>query len=67
MNVIRPSGMIERLGRTERPAIEFQGYGRAQPGPATPEEMRRAARHDRRRRQRGKAEPLRGRVVDLTA
>ena len=67
MNVIRPSGMIERLGRAARPPVEFQAYGRAQPGPATPEEMQRATRQDRRRRQRDRAEPLRGRLVDLTA
>jgi hypothetical protein len=66
MNLIRPNGLIERLS-LPRLQVAQDGYGRAQPGPATPEILRAAARQERRRQPRRKADPLRGRLVDLTA
>jgi hypothetical protein len=66
MNLIRPNGLIERL-TLPRLQLEPESYGRAQPGPATPETLRMAAGQDRRRQPRRKADPLRGRLVDLTA
>jgi hypothetical protein len=50
-----------------RREVEPHGYGRAQPAPATAETMRLAARQERRRQPRRKPDPLRGRLVDLTA
>jgi hypothetical protein len=35
MQLTRPNGLIERLPRGPRWQIELNGYGRAQPGPAT--------------------------------
>jgi hypothetical protein len=66
MNLIRPNGLVERLS-LPRLQVELQGYGRTQPGPATPETLRLAARQERRRQPRRKADPLRGRLVDVTA
>jgi hypothetical protein len=67
MNLIRPNGLVERLSPTPRHQIELDGYGRAQSGPATSETLQLAARRDRRQRRRRKQDPLRGRVIDLTA
>ena len=67
MDLIRPNGLIERLTRMPRLQVEADGYGRSQPGPASPEAMRLAARQDRRQQPRRKADPLRGRLLDLTA
>ena len=67
MNVIRPNGLVERLWFGPRPQVEFQGYGRAQPGPATAESLRIGAQQDRRQKRRRRLDPFRGRVVDLTA
>ena len=66
MDLIRPNGLIERLVRA-RSQTGVDGYGRTQSGPATPETMRSAARQERRRQRRRKADPLRGRLIDLTA
>jgi hypothetical protein len=66
MNLIRPNGLIERLS-LPRLQLEAESYGRAQPGPATPATLRLAARQERRRQPRRKADPLRGRLVDVTA
>ncbi len=66
MNLIRPNGLIERLTLPRR-QVELEGYGRAQPGPATPEALRLAARQERRRQPRRKPDPLRGRLLDVTA
>jgi hypothetical protein len=66
MDLIRPNGLIERLS-LPRLQPQPEGYGRAQSGPATPEALRLAARQERRRQPRRKADPLRGRLVDLTA
>ena len=67
MDLIRPNGMIERLGWARRSPLVLESYGRPQPGPSSPEAMRIAARQDRRQRQRRAADPLRGRLIDLTA
>ena len=67
MNLIRPNGLIERLTAMPRPQIELQGYGRTQPGPATAQTLRLAARQERRGQARRKVDPLRGRLIDLTA
>lgn len=67
MNLIRPNGLIERLTRVPRLQVEPGGYGRRQPGPATPEALRLAARQDRRRQPRRRTDPLRGRLLDVTA
>ncbi|MCC2663245.1 MAG: hypothetical protein K0S35_1167 [Geminicoccaceae bacterium] len=67
MNLIRPNGLIERLTPMPQPQIGLNGYGRSQPGPATATTMRLAARQERRVQPRRKTEPLRGRLVDLTA
>jgi hypothetical protein len=66
MNLIRPNGLVERLSLS-RLQVGLEGYGRTQPGPATPETLRLAARQERRRQPRRKADPLRGRLVDVTA
>ncbi len=66
MNLIRPNGLIERLILPQL-QIEPESYGRSQPGPATPETLRLAARQERRRQPRRKTDPLRGRLLDLTA
>jgi hypothetical protein len=66
MNLIRPNGLIERLS-LPRLQVEPESYGRAQPGPATAETLRLAARQERRRQPRRKADPLRGRLIDVTA
>ena len=67
MNLIRPNGMVERLTHASRPAIEFDGYGRTQAGATTPDAQRTATRQDRRRQRRRKPDPLRGRLLDVTA
>jgi hypothetical protein len=67
MDLIRPNGLIERLPPMPRLPVVTQGYGRSQPGPASPEAMRSAALQDRRQQPRRKADPLRGRLLDLTA
>jgi hypothetical protein len=67
MNLIRPNGLIERLTPVPRHEVELSGYGRTQPAPATAETLRLAARQERRRQLRRKPDPLRGRLVDLTA
>lgn len=67
MNLIRPNGLVERLTPLPRLQIDADGYGRSQQGPATAETLRIAARQDRRQQQRRKADPLRGRLLDLTA
>lgn len=68
MELIRPNGLVERLPRSRRPAIDLGGYGqRTQPGAATPEELRAAAERDRRRRRRPRQDPLLGRLFDVTA
>jgi hypothetical protein len=67
MHLTRPNGLIERLPRGPRWQIELDGYGRAQPGPATALALRVAAHQDRRRQPRRKSDPLRGRLIDVTA
>jgi hypothetical protein len=67
MDLMRPNGLIERLTPMARPQVQAHGYGRSQPGPASPEAMRAAALQDRRQQPRRKADPLRGRLLDLTA
>jgi hypothetical protein len=67
MNLIRPNGLIERLPPIPRREVELNGYGRAQPAPATAQSLRLAALHERRRQLRRKPDPLRGRLIDLTA
>jgi hypothetical protein len=67
MDLIRPNGLIERLGRMPQRQPGLDGYGRSQAGPATAEALRLAARQDRRQQPRRKADPLRGRLLDLTA
>ena len=66
MNLIRPNGLIERLTLPRLQGAP-EGYGRAQPGPATAETLHLAARQERRRQPRRQADPLRGRLLDLTA
>jgi hypothetical protein len=67
MNLIRPNGLVERLTRLPRLQIDADGYGRSQQGATTAETLRLAARQDRRQQPRRKADPLRGRLLDLTA
>ena len=67
MDLMRPNGLIERLTPMARRQVQAHGYGRPQPGPASPEAMRSAALQDRRREARRKPDPLRGRLLDLTA
>ena len=67
MKLIRPNGMIERLVRTPRSQVQLEGYGRSQPGPATAQAVHLAARQDRREQRRRRPDPLRGRLVDVTA
>jgi hypothetical protein len=67
MDLIRPNGLIERLTRLPHRLPGPDGYGRTQPGPATAESLRFASRQDRRQQPRRRADPLRGRLLDLTA
>ena len=67
MNLIRPNGLVERLWSGPRQQVELEPYGRAQLGPATAETLRLGAQRDRRQKRRRRPDPLRGRVVDLTA
>ncbi|HLT01249.1 MAG TPA: hypothetical protein VK001_03680 [Geminicoccaceae bacterium] len=67
MDLIRPNGLVERLRLGPRHQVEFEGYDRVQLGPATAEALRLAARRDRRDKRRRRPDPLRGRLVDLTA
>jgi hypothetical protein len=67
MNLIRPNGLVERLWSEPRHQLELDGYGRVQPGPATAETLRLGAQRDRRHKRRRRPDPLRGRMVDLTA
>lgn len=67
MNLIRPNGLVERLWFVPRHHVEFEGYGRVQLGPATAETLRLGAQRDRRQKRRRRPDPLRGRIVDLTA
>jgi hypothetical protein len=67
MNPIRPDGMVERLEPARRPTPAFAGYGRAQSGGTTAAGLQLAAEQDRRRQRRHRPDPLRGRLVDLTA
>jgi hypothetical protein len=67
MNVIRPNGLVERFWLGPRQQVDVDGYGRAQLGPATAEALRIGAQQDRRQKRRRRADPFRGRVVDLTA
>ena len=65
--MIRPNGFVEHLWFGPRQQVEFDGYGRAQLGPATAESLSLGARQDRRQKRRRRTDPFRGRVVDLTA
>jgi hypothetical protein len=67
MHLIRPNGLVERLGFGPRHSVEFEGYGRVQLGPATAETLRLRAQRDRRQQRRKRPDLLRGRMVDLTA
>ena len=67
MNLIRPNGLIERLTPMPRPQVELRGYGRTQPGPTSAQALQLAARQERRGRARRRPDPLRGRLIDLTA
>jgi hypothetical protein len=67
MNLIRPNGLVERLWFEPRQHVHLETYGRVQPGPATLETLRLGAQRDRRQKRRRRPDPLRGRVVDLTA
>jgi hypothetical protein len=67
MNLIRPNGLVERLWLGPRPQLELEPYGRAPLGPATAQTLRLGAQRDRRQKCRRRTDPLRGRVVDLTA
>lgn len=67
MDLIRPNGLIERLTQMPRQPVAADGYGRSQQGPANAQTLRLAARQDRRQQTRRKADPLRGRLLDLTA
>jgi hypothetical protein len=67
MELSRPNGLIERLASPRRIAPGAGAYGRSQPGPATRQAIEVGARQDRRGRRRGKEDPERGRLVDLTA
>lgn len=64
---IRPNGMTERIAEVPPPRVPLDGYGRPQPGPADPETLRAASRQDRRRKRRHGSDPLRGRLIDVTA
>ncbi len=66
MIVLRPNGLVERLQDGRRPVSQMPTYGRTQPGAQTPEAIAEAARRDRRRQRRGQADPLRGRLLDLS-
>jgi hypothetical protein len=67
MHIINVNGMVEQLdGVTPRQATLF-GYGREQPGRTTADAIRQAARQDRRRQQRPRPDPLRGRLFDMKA
>jgi hypothetical protein len=67
MNLNRPNGLVERLGFGPRHPVQVQGYGRDPLGPATAETIRLGSQRDRRQQRRRRPDPLRGRVVDLTA
>ena len=67
MNLIRPNGLVERLWMGPRQRVELERYGRDQLGPATAETLRLGAQRDRRHKRRRRPDPLRGRLVDLTA
>jgi hypothetical protein len=67
MSLIRPNGLVERLRFGPRHAVEPEGYGRDRLGPSTAETLRLGAQRDRRQQRRRRPDPLRGRVVDLTA
>jgi hypothetical protein len=67
MDLIRPNGLIERLTQTPRQQVVADGYGRSQQGPSNAQSQRLAARQDRRQQSRRKVDPLRGRLLDLTA
>jgi hypothetical protein len=67
MNLIRPNGLVERLWIGPRQRVELERYGRDQLGPATAETLRLGAQRDRRQKRRRRPDPLRGRLVDLTA
>jgi len=67
MNLIRPNGLVERLWFGPRQQVDLENYGRVQLGPATAETLRLGAQRDRRQKRRRRPDPLRGRVVDLTA
>ena len=67
MILLRPNGMVEPLYRSAWERPDLMTYGRVQPGPATAEAVRLAARQDRRKERRARPEPLRGRLVDVEA
>ena len=67
MNLLRPNGSVERLWLGPRQQVELENYGRVQLGPATAETLRLGAQRDRRQKRRRRPDPLRGRVVGLTA
>ncbi|HET6519079.1 MAG TPA: hypothetical protein VFG47_04590 [Geminicoccaceae bacterium] len=67
MTLIRPNGLVERLYRSPHERPDPATYGRVQPGPATAEALRLAARQDRRKERRTRPDPLRGRLVDVEA
>lgn len=64
--LIRPDGRVEPFGtRARDPARE--GYASERPGRSDGEEVRTAARSDRRRRRRPVVDPLTGRILDVKA
>ena len=70
MRVINPNGMVERLNDyRKRPQPQFgDRYGRRKEGaPRDQRTVKLAAEQDRRTQPREEADPLRGRLFDLTA
>lgn len=68
MQILRPNGMVERFGDHQKRSQFHDQYGRQKEGAPRGERTQKiAVEQDRRNERRGVIDPLRGRLLDLTA
>lgn len=68
MQILRPNGMVERFGDHQKRSQFHDRYGRQKDGAPRGERTAKiAAEQDRRGKRRDVTDPLRGRLLDLTA
>lgn len=68
MNILRPNGMVERLGERPQRSAGPRRYGRDKDGsPKDANSWKIARENDRRGRDRQSDDPMRGRLLDMNA